>query len=308
MIATRAPGNPFMSRSILSIVGAAALALALAPPLKAQEEATPAGDAVPHEEGEPAHYPIHSPEPQAWTFAGLFGKFDTAQLQRGYQVYREVCANCHSMNLVAFRHLGQEGGPHFTDPEVRALAAEFQITDGPDDAGDMFQRPGRPSDYFPSPFPNDQAAAAANGGAVPPDLSLMAKARGIPRGVLWATLDFFTQYQEGGPDYIHALLTGYQDPPAGVTVPEGGHYNPYFAAGPSLAMPKPLADGQVTYSDGTPGTVDQYSRDVSAFLMWAAEPHLTERKRIGFQVFIFLIVFAGLLYMTKQKVWAGVAH
>jgi ubiquinol-cytochrome c reductase cytochrome c1 subunit len=302
MIATRAAGNPFMSRSLLSLAGAAVLALVLAAPTYAQE-AEPAAEAEPHS------YPIHKPEQQAWTFAGFFGKFDTAQVQRGYQVYREVCANCHSMKLVAFRHLGEEGGPNFSEAEVRALAAEFQVTDGPDDAGDMFQRPGRPSDYLPSPFPNDQAAAAANGGAVPPDLSLMAKARGIPRGVIWATLDFFTQYQEGGPDYIHALLTGYdQQPPAGVTVPEGTHYNPYFAAGPSLAMPKPLTDGQVTYADGTPGTVDQYARDVSAFLMWAAEPHLADRKRVGFQVFIFLIVFAGLLYMTKQKVWAGVAH
>lgn len=306
MIATRAAGHFSMSRSILSLAGAAALALVLAGPVLAQE-AEHAAEAE-HAEGAPAHYPIMKPEPQSWTFAGFFGHFDQAQMQRGFQVYREVCASCHSMSLVAFRHLGLPGGPHFGDPEVRALAAEYEVTDGPDDAGDMFQRPGRPSDYIPAPFANVQAAAASNGGAAPPDLSLMAKARSVSRGVLWALLDFFTQYQEGGPDYIHALLTGYQDPPAGVTVPEGTHYNPYFIAGPSLAMPKPLSDGLVTYADGTPGTVDQYSRDVSAFLMWAAEPHLVERKRMGFQVFIFLIVFAGLLYVTKKKVWADVAH
>lgn len=307
MIATRAAGIPLMSRSLLSLAGAAALAFVLAAPVQAQEGEQPAEAA--HEEGAPAHFPMHRPELQSWTFAGFFGTFDTAQLQRGFQVYREVCANCHSLKLVAFRHLGQQGGPSFGEAEVRALAAEYQVTDGPDDAGDMFQRPGRPSDFIPPPFPNEQAAAAANGGAAPPDLSLMAKARAVSRGLLWGLLDFFTQYQEAGPDYIHALLTGYdQQPPAGVTVPEGTHFNPYFIAGPSLAMPKPLSDGQVTYADGTPGTVDQYARDVSAFLMWAAEPHLTERKRMGFQVFIFLIVFAGLLYATKKKVWAGVAH
>ncbi len=136
----------------------------------------------------------------------------------------------------------------------------------------------------------------------------MAKARGAPRGVFWAILDFFTQYQEGGPDYVHALLTGFQDPPPGVTIPEGTHYNPYFLAAASLKMPPPLSDGAVTYTDGSPQTVDQYARDVSAFLMWTAEPHLGERKRIGFMVFIFLIVFAGLMYLTKKKVWEGVAH
>ena len=248
------------------------------------------------------------PELQSWSFAGPFGKFDQAQLQRGYQVYKEVCANCHSMNLVAFRNLGDEGGPHFSEAEVKALAAEYQITDGPNEDGDMFERPGKPSDYFPSPFANPQAAAAANGGAAPPDLSLMAKARGAPRGLRWALIDFFTQYQEGGPDYVHALLTGYQDPPAGIEVPEGTYYNPYFLAAVSLKMPPPLSDDLVTYADGTPQTVDQYSRDVSAFLMWAAEPHLVERKRIGFEVVIFLVVFAGLMYLTKKKVWSKVAH
>jgi ubiquinol-cytochrome c reductase cytochrome c1 subunit len=172
----------------------------------------------------------------------------------------------------------------------------------------MFERPGKPSDHFPSPFPNAEAAAAANGGAAPPDLSLMAKARGVERGLLWGLVDFFTQYQEGGPDYIHALLTGFRDPPPGVDVPEGTYYNPRFLAAASLKMPPPLADDQVTYTDGSPQTVDQYSRDVSAFLMWAAEPTLNERKRIGFEVLIFLVVFAGLMYLTKKRVWEKVPH
>jgi ubiquinol-cytochrome c reductase cytochrome c1 subunit len=212
------------------------------------------------------------------------------------------------MKMIAFRHLGEEGGPHFSEDEVKALAATYQVQDGPNDAGDMFERPGRPSDYLPSPFPNVEAAAAANGGAAPPDLSLMAKARGSHRGIFFTALDFFTQYQEGGPDYIHALLTGYSDPPAGIVVPPNTHYNPYFQAGVSLAMPPPLSADLVTYSDGAPQTVDQYARDVSAYLMWAAEPHLDARKRIGFQVGIFLIVFAILLFLTKRRVWANVAH
>jgi len=260
------------------------------------------------EKGAEPHNPMLRPELQSWSFAGPFGKFDPAQLQRGYKIYKEVCSACHSMKYVAFRNLGDEGGPQFSEDEVKALAATVQIHDGPNEAGEMFERAGKPSDHFPSPFANPQAAAAANGGAVPPDLSVIAKARGAERGLFWALIDFFTQYQEGGPDYVHALLTGFQDPPAGVTVPDGTYYNPYFQAAPSLKMPPPLTADQVTYADGTPQTVDQYARDVSAFLMWTAEPHLVERKRIGFEVFIFLVVFAGLMYLTKKKVWSKVAH
>jgi ubiquinol-cytochrome c reductase cytochrome c1 subunit len=256
----------------------------------------------------PTHFPIKLPEPQEWSFAGVFGKYDTAQLQRGFQVYKEVCSNCHSMKMVAFRHLAEPGGPSFTEDQVKALAATYKVTDGPNDAGDMFERPGRPSDYLPSPFPNEQAAAAANGGAAPPDLSLIAKARASHRGPFFTVLDFFTQYQEGGPDYIHALVSGFTDPPPGLTIPEGTYYNPYFQSAPSLKMPPPLSADQVAYSDGTPQTVDQYARDVAAFLMWAAEPHLDSRKRAGFQVGIFLIVFAGLLYLSKRKVWSNVEH
>jgi ubiquinol-cytochrome c reductase cytochrome c1 subunit len=241
-----------------------------------------------------------------WSFAGPFGTYDKAQLQRGLKVFKEVCATCHSMKLVAFRTLEDLG---YSEAQVKALAAEYTINDGPNDAGDMFERPGIPSDHFPAPFPNDQAAAAANGGAAPPDMSLLAKARGVTRGFPQFVFDIFTQYAQGGPDYIHSLLTGYDEqPPAGMEIPEGTHYNPYFIAGVSLKMPNPLSDDQVTYDDGSPQTVDQYSRDVSAFLMWAAEPHLEARKKTGFRVLVFLLLFGALVYLTKRKVWAGVAH
>ncbi|HVZ14282.1 MAG TPA: cytochrome c1 [Bauldia sp.] len=285
---------------------AAQSAPAPAPTTEQTTTAAPAASAP--QVAQPAEFPIDKPPLLSWSFAGPFGKFDKAQLQRGYQIYKEVCSNCHSMKYMAFRNLSDPGGPEFTEDQVKALAATFQITDGPDDTGQMFQRPGIPSDHFPSPFPNTQAAAAANGGAAPPDLSLMAKARAVKRGVFWSIIDFFTQYQEGGPDYIHALLTGFQDPPAGVTVPQGTYYNPYFMNGISLHMPPPLHDDQVQYSDGTPQTVDQYARDVASFLMWTAEPHLNDRKRIGFEAFVFLIVFAGLMYATKRRVWSNVAH
>ena len=278
---------------------AAVVGLTVALPVSAQE---PAGGTTPTE------FPLKKPPLMKWSFAGFFGTFDQAQLQRGFQVYKEVCSACHSMDLVAFRNLGDEGGPHFTAAEVKALAASYQVTDGPNDAGDMFQRAGKPYDHLPAPFPNKEAAAAANGGAAPPDLSVIAKARGVKRGLVWGLLDFFTGYQEAGPDYIHALLTGFQDPPPGVKVPDGTYYNPYFHAAISLHMPPPLSDGQVTYSDGSPQTVDQYAKDVSAFLMWTAEPHLMERKRVGFMTFIFLIVFAGLMYLTKKRVWSDVKH
>jgi len=265
---------------------------------RAQEEA--------HSEAAPTHFPIHKPKEMDWSFAGPFGTYDKAQLQRGLKVYKEVCAACHSMNLVAFRTLEDLG---YSEAQVKALAAEYTINDGPNDAGDMFDRPGIPSDHFPAPFPNEQAAAAANGGAAPPDMSLLAKARGVTRGFPQFVFDIFTQYAQGGPDYIHSLMTGYDEqPPEGMEIPEGTHYNPYFISGVSLKMPNPLSDDQVTYDDGSPQTVDQYSRDVSAFLMWAAEPHLEDRKKTGFRVLVFLLLFGALVYLTKRKVWAGVAH
>jgi ubiquinol-cytochrome c reductase cytochrome c1 subunit len=262
--------------------------------------------------GETPHYPLLHPKHVHWSFAGPFGHFEPQQLQRGFQVYREVCASCHSLSMVAFRNMASENGPHFSEEQARALAAEYEITDGPDANGEMFQRPGRQSDYFPSPFPNEAAARASNNGAYPPDLSLIAKSRAVSSGFPGFIFDAFTQYQESGPDYIYSLLTGYQEPPPGVEVPPGQYYNPYFISGTALAMPPPITDGQVTYAQNgdedpandVPETVDQYSKDVTAFLMWAAEPHLVERKSTGLVVMVFLIILAGLVYYTKKKVWA----
>ncbi|MCA0276903.1 MAG: cytochrome c1 [Proteobacteria bacterium] len=269
-----------------------------------------AGAAVAAEEAnhaaEPTHFPIHKPKEMDWTFAGPFGSFDKAQLQRGLKIYKEVCSACHSMNLVAFRTLEDLG---YSEAQVKAFAAEYEVQDGPNGDGEMFTRKALPGDHFPSPFPNSAAAAAANNGAAPPDFSLIAKARGVERGFPTFVFDIFTMYASNGPDYIHALLTGYDEqPPAGMEIAEGTHYNPFFIGGKSLAMAKPLSDGQVTYEDGSPETVEQYSRDVAAFLMWAAEPHLVARKQTGFAVMIFLVLFAGLVYATKRRVWANVAH
>jgi len=235
------------------------------------------------------------PPPVSWSFNGFFGHYDTAQLQRGYQVYKEVCSNCHSMKLVAFRNLAALG---YTEGQIKALAATYQIEDGPNDKGEMYKRPGRPSDYFPSPFPNTEAAAAAYGKA-PPDMSDLAKARGWERGFPLFILDFFTQAEESeGPTYIHAILNGY-------TKPSDPKYNIYMP-NHKIAMPKPLNDGQVQYSDGSPQTLDQYSKDVSAFLMWAAEPKLEQRKAMGLRVLIFLVVFSTLLFFIKKRIWARV--
>ncbi|MFC0244514.1 cytochrome c1 [Falsochrobactrum ovis] len=255
--------------------------------------------------GEVEAFPIHKPREQNWSFSGPFGTYDKAQLQRGLKVYKEVCAACHSLDLVAFRTLQDLG---YSDDQVKAFAAEYEVEDGPNDDGDMFTRAGIPTDHFPSPYPNANAAAASNNGAAPPDLSLIAKARAVERGFPTFVFDIFTQYNENGPDYVYSLLTGYQEPPAGVEVAEGTYYNPYFIAGKSLAMAKPLSDDQVTYDDGAPQTVDQYSRDVAAFLMWAAEPHLEQRKKTGFRVMVFLILFAGLVYIAKRMIWSDVKH
>ena len=251
------------------------------------------------------------PPKNEWTFAGPFGTFDKTQLQRGFKVYREVCSSCHSMGLVSFRNLAQPGGPGFTEVQVKALAASYKVKDGPNDAGEMFERDGRAADRWPSPFPNKQAAAAANGGAIPPDFSVIAKARSYSRGFPLFLVDMFTQYQEHGVDYITALLQGYSDDTHGVEVPAGKYYNTFYP-GNVIAMPKPLNDGQVEYPKGADGrpqapeTVAQYSKDVSAFLMWAAEPKLEQRKETGFRVILFLIVLAGLFYFTKKKIWSRV--
>jgi ubiquinol-cytochrome c reductase cytochrome c1 subunit len=220
-----------------------------------------------------------------FSFDGLFGHFDRASAQRGFQIYKEVCSNCHSMHLMSYRNLRELG---LSDAEVRGIAATVQVQDGPNDEGQMFERPGRPSDRFRSPFANEKAARAANNGALPPDLSVITKAR------------------EGGAEYIHALLTGYEDPPAGVTLMPGMNYNKYFA-GHQIAMAQPLSsEGQVEYTDGTKPTVEQMVKDVSQFLTWAAEPELEQRKALGVRLVLFLTVLGGLAYAVKRKVWADV--
>ncbi len=266
-----------------------------------------------------------------WSFEGPFGEYDKAAVQRGFQVYKQVCASCHSLKFVAFRHLGQEGGPFYVkkcpagfpdnidcsnpmeNPAVKAIAAEYEITDGPDDSGDMFKRPGIPADYFPSPYPNDKIAIMANG-VVPPDLSLMAKAR------------------SGGPDYIYSLLTGYEEVADYVQLDPGVYYNPYFPGdlssaikpefldeeghlkdglhvplGGVLKMKAPLMDNMIEYADETiPATVDQYARDVAEFLMWTAEPRLESRKETGLIVLIYLIIFGGIVYASYRQLWSKV--
>lgn len=246
-----------------------------------------------------------APKPPSldWSFAGPFGTFDQAQLQRGFKVYKEVCAACHSMNLMKYRNLSDKGGPMFSKEQVKAIAAEYKVKDGPNDAGEMFERPGLPTDKFVAPFPNVKAAAAANNGKAPPDLSVMAKARTVERGFPLFIADMFTgKSNELGVDYIHAVLTGYKEAPKGFELGDGLNYNEYFP-GHAIAMPNVLSDGQVDYTDGSAQTADQYARDVTAFLMWTAEPKLQERKQIGFQAMIFLLVLSVLLYLSNKKVW-----
>ncbi|MBE7638091.1 cytochrome c1 [Sneathiella sp. P13V-1] len=219
-----------------------------------------------------------------WKHTGIFGTYDREAAQRGLQVYREVCAGCHGLNQVAFRTLQDLG---FSEAEVKAIAAEYEFVDGPDDEGEMFTRPGKTFDKFPDPFANEKAARASNGGAYPPDLSLMVKAR------------------PGFENYMYSLMTGYTDAPADFEVPEGMNYNAYFA-GHNIAMPAPLAEDGVEYSDGTKATIDQQAKDVTVFLAWAAEPKLEERKNMGLKVILFLIVLSALFYAAKRKVWADV--
>lgn len=244
-----------------------------------------------------------------WTFAGLFGTFDKDQLQRGFQVFREVCAGCHSARLLAFRNLSEPGGPEFTEGQVKALAAEYTISDSSVEGG---TRPAVAADRWPGTGQSD-ADLVATFGVVPPDFSTLAKARGTSQPFPFWILNYVTAYSEGGPDYIHALLTGYEEtPPEGVTIPEGKYYNHYFP-GHAIGMPPPLTDGAVTYAASengaaVPETADQYSRDVSAFMMWMADPHMVARKESGLQVLVFLVLFAGLMYLVKRRLWSKVEH
>ena len=246
------------------------------------------------EEAAPAAGEAMAPKSVGWSFEGPFGTYDRASLQRGFQVYKEVCSACHALSFVAIRSIGERGGPGFSEAEVRAVAAGYNVPAGPneqgatvDAMGQPLMRSAAPSDAFPAPFANEQAARAANNGALPPDLSLIVKAR------------------VGGPNYVYSILTGYGgQPPAHITMTPGMNYNPYFP-GAQIAMPQPLTNGSVTFSDGTPNTVEQEARDVVTFLTWASEPKMEERKRLGFQVMAFLLLFTGLLYFSYRRVWHG---
>lgn len=258
-------------------------------------------------------------EKESWSFAGIFGTYDENQLQRGFQVFREVCASCHGARLVSFRNLAEEGGPKFSEEQIKALAAEYEIADASADGG---VRKGVAADRWPSPFATEQDARDANGGALPPDFSVLAKARGITDAFPFWIFNYFTGYSEGGPDYIHALLNGYHEE-VPETAPlnadgtpfelaEGKYYNDYYP-GHAIGMAPPLQDGQVAYevAEGeteVPMTLEQYSHDVAAYMMWMAEPHLAGRKQAGFVVLLFLVGFAGLMYMTKRRIWAGIEH
>ena len=241
-----------------------AVLLASAPNLAAQE--TPP---LPHQE---------------WSFEGVFGTYDPASAQRGFQVYKEICSACHPVKHLYFRDLEAIG---YNADEIKAIAATYQVTDGPNDQGQMYQRPGRPSDPIPGPFPNEQAARAANNGALPPDQSLIVKAR------------------PGGPNYVYGILTGYKEPPTGFKMLAGMNYNEYFP-GHQIAMPQPLSDNAVTFADGVPATVPQMAHDVVTFLTWASEPNLDDRHRTGFKVIGFLVVAAILFYAAKRKIWAPI--
>ena len=262
----------------LAVVAIAGMALAAAPiAARAQDEVE-----APH---------------QNWSFAGIFGTFDRGSLQRGFQIYSEVCSNCHSMKLLHYRDLGPAGpggGIGFTDAEVAAIAAQKQVEDGPNDQGEMFRRPGKPQDGFVSPFPNVEAARAANGGAAPPDLSVIVKARGRGLEYLWG---------EGGPDYVYGILTGFEDkPPAGFQLTQGKYYNNIFP-GHQISMPPPLADNTVKFQDGTKATLSQQAHDVATFLTWAAEPYMEDRKQTGAKTILFLLALTGVLYGAKRRVW-----
>jgi len=222
-----------------------------------------------------------------WTFKGLFGKYDRAALQRGYQVYTEVCAACHSMQYLSYRNLAEPGGPEFTEEEAKIIAASFEVLDGPNSDGEMFLRPAKLSDKFVMPYDNVEASKAANGGAYPPDMSVLAKAR------------------KGGADYIYSLLLGYEEPPTNIKLDDGVYYNKYMY-GNKIKMSAPLSDGLLEYSDGTEATEKQMAKDVTTFLMWSAEPHLETRHKTGFRVIVYLIILSILVYLTMKKIWSRV--
>jgi len=220
-----------------------------------------------------------------WSFDGIFGTFDRTSLQRGYQVYTEVCAGCHSAQHLSYRNLSEKGGPEFSIEEAKAIASQFEIEDGPNSDGEMFMRNGRLSDKFAKPYPNVESSVAANGGAYPPDMSVLAKARA------------------GGADYIYSLLLGYNEAPSSLELDDGVYYNTYMP-GNKIKMSEPISDGIVEYSDGTQPTKEQIAKDITTFLVWASEPHLESQHRMGFKTIIYLIILLTLVYMSKKKVWS----
>lgn len=230
-----------------------------------------------------AHAAGDAPKPIdiKWSFEGLFGTFDRAAIKRGSQVFFEVCNGCHSMDMVYYRNLVDIG---LDEEAVKELASYYEVEDGPNDEGEMFMRPARLSDRIVAPFANEKAARFANGGAFPPDLSVITKAR------------------VGGPDYVYSLLVGYEDAPEDVEVAEGTYYNKYFA-GHQIFMAQPLYDDMVEYEDGTPATLDQHAKDIVTFLAWAAEPELEERKALGIKVLLYLIVLTAMMYALKRRIW-----
>ncbi len=224
---------------------------------------------------------------QDWSFKSFFGTFDRASLQRGYQVYAEVCASCHSMSYLSYRNLAEKGGPEFSEEQAKAIASQFEVLDGPNSDGEMFTRAAKLSDKFVSPYKNNQEAKNANGGAYPPDMSVLVKAR------------------KGGPDYIYSVLLGYEDPPSDIKLDDGVYYNKYMY-GKKIKMASPLSDGLLEYADGTAATQKQMSKDVVSFLMWAAEPHLEQRHEIGFKVIIYLLILTILVYFSMKKIWSRI--
>lgn len=295
--ATTPPAAPAPSGAANEPAGTAAPAQpseqgAAAPAPGSESAQSPAAPAQP--EGPPPDTTAHEPKDVEFSFQGPFGTYDRAALQRGFQVYKEVCSACHGLKRVAFHNLGDDGGPGFSEAQVKAIAAGIQVPADPDeqgktynDSGERITRPGIPADYFPWKFENEKAARAANNGALPPDLSVIVKAR------------------EGGPQYVYSILTGFGGkPPANEVMADNMNYNPYFS-GHQIAMPPPLSEGVVTYSDGTKATVDQMAHDVTTFLAWAAEPKMEERKRMGLGVMMFLFLLTGLLYLAYHKLWHG---
>jgi ubiquinol-cytochrome c reductase cytochrome c1 subunit len=283
-----------MARKLLALAAITGVLLGATPALAASTQAPPKN--------------VH------WSFEGPFGEYDQQQLQRGYRVYREVCSSCHSMNMVAFRNLGDAGGP-FWDPKypnpndnpvIKTIAKDYQYDDIDSDTGETIKRPGTSADYFPNPYANPAAARGANGGALPPDMSLLAKAR------------------EGGAAYIYSIVTGdTANDPHGLTIPPGKFYDPYIAGdmssywkgdpakapvGGFIAMPPPLTADKVTFDDGTKASLKQEAYDVAAFLQWASDPKMEERKRMGLSVMIFLLILTGLLYASYRGVWRDIGH